>query len=95
MAGELVLYSRARCGVCRRAELALAKELRRTWPSRRPSLRTVDVDEAGLDGRYGVRVPVVTLDGVEISELEWAPGTLRAALRERRRPGEQQREASA
>jgi len=30
-------------------------------------------------------VPVVILDGVEISELELAPGTLRRALRDRQR----------
>jgi glutaredoxin len=84
MPGEVIVYSRARCGVCRRAEAAIARELRRTWPSRRPTLRIVDVDEAGLDARYGVRVPVVTLDGIEISELEWTAGTLRQALRERR-----------
>jgi hypothetical protein len=84
MRSELVLYSRARCGVCRRAEATIARELRWMWPPRRPSLRIVDVDAAALEDRYGVRVPVVTLDGVEISELELAPGTLRRALRARR-----------
>lgn len=93
MRGELVLYSRARCGVCRRAEATLARELRRMWPTRRPSLRIVDVDAAGLEDRYGVRVPVVTLDGVEISELELAPGTLRRALRARRSGQERRRGA--
>ena len=93
MRGELVLYSRARCGVCRRAEATLARELRRMWPTRRPSLRIVDVDAAGLEDRYGVRVPVVTLDGVEISELELVPGTLRRALRARRSGQERHRGA--
>jgi glutaredoxin len=83
MRSEVVLYSRARCGVCRRAEATLARELRWMWPPRRPTLRIVDVDVAGLEDRYGVRVPVLTLDGVEISELELAPGTLREALRVR------------
>jgi hypothetical protein len=27
--------------------------------------------------RYGVRVPVVEVDGVEVAELEVAPGTVR------------------
>jgi len=85
MRSELVIYSRARCGVCRRAEASVARELRWTWPSRRPTVRIVDVDEAGLEEPYGVRVPVVTLDGVEISELELTPGTVRRALRERSR----------
>jgi hypothetical protein len=51
------------------------------------------VDVAGLADRYGVRVPVVTLDGVEIGELELAPGTLRRALRARRSGGEGRRGA--
>jgi glutaredoxin len=85
MRSELVLYSRARCGVCQRAEDTLARELRWMWPPRRPTLRIIDVDAAGLADRYGVRVPVVTLDGVEISELELASGTLRQALRGHRR----------
>jgi len=83
MRGELVVYTRAGCGVCRRAEDTIARELRRVWPSRRPTVRIVDVDVAGLAERYGVRVPVVTLDGVEIGELALAPGTLRRALRAR------------
>jgi glutaredoxin len=87
MPSEIVIYGRARCGVCRRAEATVARELRRTLPSRRPTVRLIDVDEAGLEERYGVRVPVVTLDGDEISELELVPGTVRQALRERRRAG--------
>jgi hypothetical protein len=41
---------------------------------------------AGLIERYSVRVPVVTLDGREISELELTPGVVRAAVKRRRRP---------
>jgi len=84
---ELVLYTRARCGVCRTAERQVRRELRRTVPWRRPSLRLVDVDadpeREGLADRYGVRVPVVVLDGVELSELELARGVVRRALRRR------------
>jgi len=98
--GVLVVYSRARCGVCRTAEARLRRELRTVMPWRRPTVHVVDVDTgagatAGLTpgpvdpavlvARYGVRVPVLVLDGVEISELELAPGTLRRALREHRR----------
>lgn len=79
----LVVYGRRTCGVCRRAEAQVRRELRRTLPWRRPALTLVDVDAAGLSDRYGVRVPVVVLDGVEISELELAPGVVRAALRRR------------
>jgi hypothetical protein len=84
-AGGLVLYTRARCGVCHRAEEQVRRELGRVRRSRRVPLTLVDVDEAGLDGRFGVRVPVLMLDGVELSELELAPGVVRRALRERAR----------
>jgi hypothetical protein len=86
---ELVLYTRARCGVCRIAEARVRREVRLTVPWRRPAVRLVDVDAdpegEGLADRYGVRVPVIVLDGVELSELELAPGVVRRALR--RRPG--------
>ena len=86
---ELVIYTRARCGVCRIAERQVRRELRLTVPWRRPTVRLVDVDvdqeREGLAERYGVRVPVIVLDGVELSELELAPGVVRRALRRRRR----------
>ncbi len=93
---ELVLYTRARCGVCRTAERQVHREVRLTVPWRRPSVRLVDVDAdpegEGLAERYGVRVPVIVLDGIELSELELAPGIVRRALRRggraRRRPRE-------
>ena len=81
---ELVLYTRARCCVCRLAEERVQRELRLTVPWRRPSVRIVDIDAdpdgEGLAARYGVRVPVIVLDGVELSELELAPGVVRRAL---------------
>ena len=84
---ELVLYTRARCGVCRAAEQQVRRELRTTFPWRRPVLRLIDVDAdpdaEGLAARYGVRVPVLILDGVELSELELARGVVRRALRRR------------
>jgi len=84
---ELVLYTRAHCGVCRSAEEQARRELRLTLPWRRPVLRLVDVDadraSEGLAERYGVRVPVLVLDGVEISELELGRGVVRQALRRR------------
>lgn len=84
---ELVVYTRAGCGVCRTAEQRLRRELRLVVPWRRPQVRIVDVDadpdREGLAERYGVRVPVLVLDGVEVSELELAPGVVRRALRGR------------
>jgi hypothetical protein len=71
--------------VCRAAEARVRREVRLTVPWRRPSVRLVDVDAdpdgEGLAARYGVRVPVIVLDGVELSELELAPGVVRRALR--------------
>jgi glutaredoxin len=81
----LVLYTRRGCGVCARAERQVRRELAWPWPWRRPALTLVDVDAAGLADRYGVRVPVLELDGTELSELELTPGVVRAALRARRR----------
>jgi redox-sensing transcriptional repressor len=46
---ELVVYTRARCGVCRMAEARVHREIRLTLPWRRPSVRLVDVD-ADPDG---------------------------------------------
>ncbi len=77
---EVVVYGRARCGLCRSAEDIVARE------ARRATIRTVDVDSSEeLVVRYGVRVPVVTVDGVEVAELEVSPGTVRRAVRAARR----------
>jgi glutaredoxin len=76
----VVVYTRARCGLCHRAEALVARE------ARHADVRHVDVDtDERLVARYGVRVPVVEIDGVEVAELELAPGTVRRAVREARR----------
>ena len=77
---EVVVYTRRRCGLCRRAEELVAREARRAL------VRHVDIDtEPDLVTRYGVRVPVVTVDGVEVAELEVAPGAVHGAVRRARR----------
>jgi glutaredoxin len=80
---EVVVYTRAGCGLCRRAEELVRREARRC------DVRLVDVDtDPDLQRRYTVRVPVVTVDGVEVAELEVAPGEVRRAVsRARRRRG--------
>lgn len=79
---EVVVYTRQRCGLCRRAEALVARE------ARRAHVRHVDVDgDAALAARYGVRVPVVTVDGLEVAELEVGPGVVRRAVRAARRAG--------
>jgi glutaredoxin len=77
---EVVFYTRAGCGLCRRAEDLVARE------ARGADITHVDVDTAeDLIVKFGVRVPVVTVDDVEVAELEVAPGTVRKAVRVARR----------
>lgn len=77
---EVVVYTRPGCGLCARAEQRVARE------ARRAEVRTVDVDaDPALVRRFGVRVPVVTVDGDEVAELELAPGVVRRAVRRARR----------
>lgn len=77
---EVVVHTRAGCGLCRRAEELVRREARGC------TVRHVDIDaDAELQRRYTVRVPVVTVDGVEVAELEVAPGEVRAAVARARR----------
>jgi glutaredoxin len=73
---EVVVYTRDGCGLCRSAERLVAREA--GWS------RVVHVDVDGdedLVRRYGVRVPVVTVDGAEVAELQVAAGVVRRAVR--------------
>jgi glutaredoxin len=72
------MYSRTTCGLCdeaREAILAVRAEL------------SFDFEEVFVDGddrlerAYGLRVPVVLIDGEERFELHVDPGELRTALR--------------
>ena len=79
---EVVVYTRARCGLCHRAEQIVARE------ARRARITLIDVDtDARLIERFGVRVPVVVVDGHEVAELELSEGTVRRAVRAARRSG--------
>lgn len=79
---RVVVYTREHCGLCHRAAALAARE------SRGADVVHVDVDISDdLVAAYGVRVPVVTVDGVEVAELEVAPGTVRRAVRAARRRG--------
>jgi len=66
---ELVLYTRADCGLCvdaREAIDALLAE-RRTAGMPVPVLRTVDIGaDPDLSAMYGERLPVVTIAGSEL-----------------------------
>ncbi len=76
------MHTRQGCGLCRAAEDLVAREARGAM------VRHVDVDGSPeLQERYGVRVPVVVVDGVEVAELQVAPGEVRRAVRAAARRG--------
>lgn len=73
----VTLYSRAGCHLCEEAEAVLV-EARRSVSF---ELTVVDVDsDPALADRYGVRVPVVAVDGVERFEYEVRADELLALL---------------
>lgn len=79
---RVVVYTRQRCGLCATAEQQVRAE------ARHAEVELVDVDaDPELQRRYHVRVPVVEVDGVEVGELQLAPGQVRAAVRAARRAG--------
>lgn len=74
------VYTRDDCGLCARAEELVADE------ARKADVRLIDIDRSEeLQRRYGLRVPVVVVDGREVAEGQVQPGTVRAALRRARR----------
>jgi len=73
----VTLYTRLGCHLCEHAEQVLRAE-QETIPF---ALVTVDVDgDPELARRYGARVPVVAVEGVELFEYEVPPDLLRAHL---------------
>jgi hypothetical protein len=74
---RVTLYTRVGCHLCEEAERVLQEE-RATTPFH---LDLVDIDrDPALARRYGVRVPVVAVDGVELSDYEVPVDLLRARL---------------
>ena len=72
-----VLYTRRGCRLCEEAEDILAAV------GVRPRLVEVDA-EAALAARYGLRVPVLEIDGVVVAEGRFEERRLVAALVARR-----------
>ena len=75
---RVVLYSRAGCHLCDAARDVLLAER-----SRSP-FELVEVDVAGddlLEREYGIRIPVVEIDGRERFEYEVDPAELLAFVR--------------
>jgi glutaredoxin len=71
------MYSRTTCGLCDEArEVILAARSEREF-----DYQEVFVDGNGeLERAYGVRVPVILVDGVERFELQVEPGRFREVL---------------
>ena len=79
---RVVLYGRAGCHLCDEARVVVARvcdEAGVPWAE-------VDVDDPPAPGapdlfdRYGERVPVVAVDGVDVAQWRVAEPVLRAAL---------------
>jgi glutaredoxin len=76
---RVTLYSRPGCGLCDRARDVLEAERARA------GFELVEVDVTGDDAlelAYGVRIPVVSIDGRERFELEVDPAELARVLRD-------------
>jgi glutaredoxin len=74
----VVLYSRAGCHLCDVARDVLEAERSRS------SFELVEVDIAGdddLEREYGIRIPVVVIDGEERFEYEVDPAGLASIVR--------------
>jgi glutaredoxin len=74
---KVTMYSRATCGLCdeaRQAVLAVGRDVPFEFDE-----VLVDGDDA-LERAYGVRVPVLLIDGEERFELHVDPDDLRRAL---------------
>ena len=72
------MYSRPGCGLCDEArEVVMAERVRTPF-----GYREVDISgDDGLELEYGVRIPVVAVDGVEVFEIRVDPAQLAEALR--------------
>ena len=74
---RVTLYTRAGCHLCEEAERVLRQE----QPAAGFRLELVDIDrDPELARRYGVRVPVVAVDGEDLFEYEVPLDLLRARL---------------
>jgi len=72
------MYSRRTCGLCDEARAALLAERER---GARFAFREILIDgDEGLERAYGLRVPVVEVDGREEFEFHVEPERLRGLL---------------
>jgi hypothetical protein len=76
--GSVLMYSRPRCGLCDEAREVILAERART------AFDFEEVDISGLDAlelEYGIRIPVVLVDGQELSEVRLDPAVFARAVR--------------
>jgi glutaredoxin len=73
----VVLYSRPRCHLCEEAR-AVIEAVRAEIPF---ALREIDIEsDDALTRDYGLRIPVVEVDGEELFEISVQAAALRAAV---------------
>lgn len=78
----VTIFTRDGCGSCAAAIDTARTELAQLGPSSDVRIELVDVDsDEAIRDRYGMAVPVVMVDDVEISRYGLAPGDLRDHLR--------------
>lgn len=78
MEPTVVMYSRPGCGLCDEARATILAERERT-PF---AYEEVDISaDDALELEFGLRIPVVLVDGEELFEIRVEPRQLREALR--------------
>lgn len=78
MRGSVLMYSRPGCGLCDEAREVILAERART------AFDFEEIDISGLDAlelEYGIRIPVVLVDGQELSEVRLDPAVFARAVR--------------
>lgn len=82
-AADYRLYYREGCHLCEE----MAALLFRGWPDLLDDLQWIDIDrDQRLVARYGLRIPVLVVDGQEVCELQPDPGKLQAVFGAPRNP---------
>jgi hypothetical protein len=78
MRGSVLMYSRPGCGLCDEAREVILAERAQT------AFDFEEVDISGLDAlelEYGIRIPVVLVDGQVLSEVRLDPTVFARAVR--------------
>ena len=74
---EVLMYSRPGCGLCDEARAVILSERKRT-PF---TYRELDISgDDRLELEYGIRIPVVLVDGEELFEIRVEPASLAEAV---------------